>query len=252
MTGRNPLAVLLAAFLFPLPLLATLDPVTPAVALVLELVVCAALRIGPAAVLRRAWPLLLGAASVAVTVLPFAAPAGAVVLRVGGAELTSGVLVDAAALGLRVVAVALPGVLVLAHVDPTALADALIQHGRLPARFTLGALAALRLLPALRGEWSQLTLARRARGLASGRNPLRRAQAFVSVAFALLVGAVRAGTRLATAMDARGFDSDQTRTSARPRAFTRADVAVVLAAAALGAGLLAAALLGGWWRRPFG
>ena len=52
-----------------------------------------------------------------------------------------------------------------------------------------------------------LTLARRARGVDAGRNPVARLRLFASTAFALLVGAIRRGTRLAVAMDARGFDS---------------------------------------------
>ncbi len=52
-----------------------------------------------------------------------------------------------------------------------------------------------------------ITVARRARGVEAGRNPVARLRLFVSTAFTLLVGAIRRGTRLAVAMDARGFDS---------------------------------------------
>jgi energy-coupling factor transport system permease protein len=53
--------------------------------------------------------------------------------------------------------------------------------------------------------------------------------------FGLLVGAIRRGTRLATAMDARGFDSTVPRTVARPQRFTGADVLFVVGALAVGA-----------------
>jgi energy-coupling factor transport system permease protein len=84
-----------------------------------------------------------------------------------------------------------------------------------------------------------LTLARRARGVDAGRNPVARLRLFVSTAFALLVGALRRGTRLAVAMDARGFDSGVARSYARRQLFTRADAALLIGALALAAATLA-------------
>jgi energy-coupling factor transport system permease protein len=78
-------------------------------------------------------------------------------------------------------------------------------------------------MPLLGEEWRMLTLARRARGVDAGRNPVARVRLFGSLTFALLVGAIRRGTRLATAMDARGFDSGLPRTIARPQHFGPAD-----------------------------
>jgi energy-coupling factor transport system permease protein len=148
--------------------------------------------------------------------------------------------------------VALPGVVVFASTDPTDLADALIQNVRTPPRFAIGALAAFRLVPLLGQEWRMLTLARRARGVDAGRNPVARARLFASTAFALLVGAIRRGTRLAVAMDARGFDSGLPRTSARRQAFRAADGALVAGAAALAAAILAASIATGAFRPILG
>lgn len=78
-----------------------------------------------------------------------------------------------------------------------------------------------------------LTLARRARGIDAGRNPLAAARLFVSTAFAMLVGALRRGGRLAVAMDARGFDSGLPRSYARRQIFRPADTALVVGALAL-------------------
>ena len=125
----------------------------------------------------------------------------------GPFAVTTGVLLTALGMALRVFAVALPGMIVFATTDPTDLADALVQNVRAPARFAIGALAAFRLVPLLGQEWQMLALARRARGIDAGRNPVARLRLFASTAFALLVGAIRRGTRLAVAMDARGFDS---------------------------------------------
>ncbi len=142
---------------------------------------------------------------------------------------------------LRLIAIGLPGMLVFATIDPTDLADSLMAHLRVSPRFAIGALAAFRLMPLLTDEWRQLSLARRARGIDAGWNPLARARLSGSTAFALLVGAIRRGTRLATAMEARGFDSGTARTSARQAYFGALDVMVV----AGGAVVAAVALLAG-------
>jgi hypothetical protein len=74
-----------------------------------------------------------------------------------------------------------------------------------------------------------------ARGVDAGRNPFAAGRLFASTMFGLLVGAIRRGTRLATAMDARGFDSTVPRTVARRQRFTGADVLFVVGALAVGA-----------------
>jgi len=65
------------------------------------------------------------------------------------------------------------------------------------------------------------------------------------LAFALLVGAIRRGTRLATAMDARGFASGTPRTFARRRYFRAADAALVAGTAVLATAILATAIATG-------
>jgi len=236
---RNPVAKLGAALLFSLPLVATLDPLTPALALTVELALLPLFGVRYRVLARRVWPLALAAAGILVTMVLFAADrTGPLLVTLGPFAITTGVLVNALGLMLRVFAVALPGVIVFATTDPTDLADALVQNAKAPARFALGALAAFRLIPLLGEEWQMLTLARRARGIDAGRNPLARLALFGSTAFALLVGALRRGGRLALAMDARGFDSGLPRTHARRQTFGRADTALLV-----GAGLLATAFL---------
>ncbi|MFY1687243.1 energy-coupling factor transporter transmembrane component T family protein [Plantactinospora sp. WMMB782] len=237
---RNPVAKVAAALVFSVALIATVDPVTPAVAIGFQLAVVPLFGVRYAALARRAWPLLLSALGIFGTLLLFAAErTGTLLWQAGPVEITTGVLGTALGMALRVVAVALPGVLVFATTDPTDLADALVQNVKAPPRFAIGALAAFRLVPLLAVEWQMVSLARRARGIEAGRNPLARLRLFGSTAFTLLVGAIRRGTRLAAAMDARGFDSGVPRTAARRQRFGPADAAViagavVLAGAALG------------------
>jgi energy-coupling factor transport system permease protein len=209
--------------------------------------------VGPARLVRRGWPVLFGIAGAALTVVLFAADRGGTeVFAVGPLVVTTGVLTTALGLGLRLAAVALPGILVFATTDPTDLGDALVQNARAPARFAIGALAAFRLVPLLGQEWQALTLARRARGVDAGRNPVAHVRMFVSTAFALLVGAIRRGTRLAVAMDARGFDSGLPRTHAREQRFAAADWVLVAAAGALATAILAASVLTGLYRPVIG
>jgi energy-coupling factor transport system permease protein len=144
---------------------------------------------------------------------------------------------------LRILAVALPGVVLVATTDPTDLADALAQVARLPHRFVLAALAAARLLGVLADEWAVLGLARRARGLGDD-GPIGTLRNHLGRVLALLVLAVRRATTLAVAMEARGFGVTSRRTWARPSRLHRRDAVVVgyglfVAGAATAAGLLA-------------
>ncbi|MFM9701374.1 energy-coupling factor transporter transmembrane component T family protein, partial [Streptomyces europaeiscabiei] len=79
--------------------------------------------------------------------------------------------------------------------------------------------------------WRTMTLARRARGLGD-HGALRR---FLCMAFVLLVFAVRRGTTLATAMEARGFGAPVERTWSRPsRLHPRDGVALAGAVVVIG------------------
>ena len=231
LAGADPLATLGAAFVLGTLVALTDDAVTPAVTLLLELV---ALRAGgvPLRVLaRRGWPLLVSAGGVGVST----------VLLAGGDDRWPA----ATAAVVRVLAVALPGFAVLLTVDPLRLADALVARGRVPAKIAYGTLAALRLLPLLAQQWQTIALARRARGVDAGGNPWRAAQLFTGQVLALLVAAVRRGSRLAVAMEARGFDPDAPRTLARPDLTTWRDRAIAAGGPALGGLAIAvSALLG--------
>jgi energy-coupling factor transport system permease protein len=97
-----------------------------------------------------------------------------------------------------------------------------------------------------------ISLARRARGIDAGRNPVAKLRLFGSTAFALLVGALRRGGRLAVAMDARGFDAGTPRSYARRQVFGRADAALLIGAAVLSGAALAASVLTGLFRPIIG
>ena len=95
--------------------------------------------------------------------------------------------------------------------DPTDLADGLVQILRLPQRFVYGGLAGMRMFTLLQDDWRALGQSRRSRGLGDGSTIKR----VFSQAFSLLVVSIRRGTKLATAMEARGFGSSAPRSQAR-------------------------------------
>ena len=225
----NPIAKLASAAILMAFLFLSSGPVAPIVVLA---GLSAGIPLGGLSMrvlLVRTWPLLVAASSVGVLNIVFA-PGG------------SGSLVAGLSLGLRLLGIALSGVLAIASTDPTALADSLQQQARVSPRLAVGVLAAVRMLPMLAAEWQVLAMARRARGVDAGFSPLAAARLWFGMLLALLVGAVRRATRLATAMDARGFGSAPCRTVARPQRMRSADwlllaVAAGLAAAATGMGL---------------
>ncbi len=247
----NPVAKIGAAGVLMVGLLLSLDPVTPSVLLAIELALVPATGVSVRTLARRTWPLLLGVAGVALANL-IVVDGGRTLLDLGPLEVSSNAVDAAVAVSLRLLAIALPGVLVLATTDPMDLADALVQRWHAPARFAYGALAALRLLPLLSADWHQITRARRARGLDPGWSPVAHLRAFAATVLAVLVAAVRRGVRLATAMEARGFGAtDVARTVARPQPLLARDW--VLLAGSVGVVLVATAVsvAVGSWRLPF-
>jgi len=249
----NPVAKLAAALLPVTVLVLTTDPLTPAIMLLAMLAALpfTGVRLGP--FLRRTWFLLPAGLLVGVTNVLFADVAGGTTLvDAGPLRVSTTTLWLALGVVLRVYAVALPGALVFATTDVTALADALVQQLRLPWRFTLGALAAFRLLPLLAQEWQLIWLARRARGVDAGRNPFARLRLFGTAVFTLLVCAIRRAVRLSAALEARGFGSRRGRTFARTMRMRPTDWLLLAAVAAVLAVAVGSSVLAGTWRAVAG
>lgn len=239
----NPVAKLLVAAMIGVGLVLSLDWVSAAVALAGELALLPWLGIPAAALLRRSAPILIAAPLGALTILLYGQPSGRTHAQFLLVHITDGSIELAIATGLRVLAIALPAVWLLASVDPTDLADALGQVLRLPARFVLGALGALRLVTLLGEDWRAIGLARRARGLGDR----GRVRGFLGQAFGLLVLAIRRGTALATAMEARGLGAPGPRTWARPSRLRARDAVFVAVGAAVVALAITVSVATGSW-----
>jgi len=237
----NPVAKLAAAAILMSALFLSADPITPGLIVLVLLAAVSLTGLHPRDLLARSWPLLLAALAVGILNTVFAPE------RPAAESLVSGV-----GLGLRLLGIAMAGLLALATTDPTDLADALQQQLHLSPRAAVGTLAAVRLLPVMAGEWQTLALARRARGVDAGRSPLAAARIAFGMLLALLVGAVRRATRLAMAMEARGFGALPCRSVARPHGMHVGDWALIVGALLIAAGAVGISLAVGSWRFIFG
>ncbi|GAA1492212.1 energy-coupling factor transporter transmembrane component T family protein [Curtobacterium herbarum] len=240
----QPVASLLGVIALGVVLVLSLDLVSATAALLLELALLPVLRIPVRTLLLRTSPVLVAVPLAGMSIALYGQPSGRVWFDFAFAHVTDGSLQLALATMLRVLAVGIPGIVLFIRTDVTDLADGLAQILRLPARFVLGALAAIRMMTLLGDDWRQLAMARRARGVAdSGR--LRRG---LSMAFGLLVVALRRATTLAVAMESRGLGAPGRRTWARPVRFAGPEWAMVGVLLGIGAVAVVAAVLAGTWR----
>lgn len=231
----NPVTRLAAAVVVTAPLVVTLDWASSTVILAAELVLLLIAGLAVRSLVLSTWPLLIAAPLAGVGMLLYGAPSGRVYASLWFAHITTGSIALAIAVTLRALAIGVPSIVMFRGVDSTRLADGLAQRVHLPANFVLGTLAAQRLVGLLLSDWRQMTLARRARGLGDAA-AIRR---FLGMAFALLVLAIRRGTKLATAMEARGFGAGSRRTWARPSPLGGWDAGLLGIAAAVAASGLA-------------
>lgn len=242
--GVNPVTKIVLALLLSVPLFASIDVVSPLVAIALQLLCLPLTGLSLMTVLRRLLPIALFAPVAGVSMLLYAKPEGEIYWRFGFAAISEGSILLALAVTLRVIALGLPTILLFGRTDPTELGDALAQVAHLPSRFVLGVLAGTRMLGLFLDDWRTMALARRARGVGD-RGAVRR---FFSMAFVLLVFAVRRGTKLAMAMEARGFGSGIPRTWARPSRLHARDGIAALGGVAIMVLAIVAAVAAGVFR----
>lgn len=242
--GVNPVTKLVMALVLSVPLFASIDVVSALVAITLQLLCLPLTGLRLSTVLRRLLPIALFAPIAGLSMLLYAEPAGRIYWSFAFATISDDSIALAIAVSLRVIALGLPTIMLFGGTDPTQLADALAQVARLPSRFVLGILAGTRMLGLFLDDWRTMGLARRARGVGD-RGVIRR---FFSMAFVLLVFAVRRGTKLAMAMEARGFGSGIPRTWSRPSRLHARDAIALLGGVGVMALALAAAVLAGTFR----
>ena len=210
--------------------LATTTAIAPALILIVVALAAALLggAVRPGHLFAGLGPLVVAALAIALTNLLFsgsnADPRAAEVAHLGPLRVTVAALAVAEGLFARVLAIVAVGGVVALTTDPTNLVDALAHQARVPARFAYGALAAYQAVPRLSEDLATIRDTRRLRGLRSSWHP--------RVLVGLLVRAIRHADQLADAMDARAFGTGP-RTSYRPIAWSRLDLAVAVAGTAI-------------------
>lgn len=243
---RNALAKLIGLVLITLALVMSIDWVSSAVVIAASFLLLPVAGIRIRGFLARIWPFALGAVVAAWGTAIAGEESGRILLDLGFTTISQGSLELGIALGSRAFAIVLPSVIVFSSTDPTDLADSLAQQLKLPSRFVLGALAAMRLLGLLAEHWTTLGYARRARGLGAHGGLAARARTIGSQAFGLLVQAIRTATRVAITMESRGFGAGP-RSWARPARLSRGDLPVLLVSAVIAMTAVTAAVFSGAW-----
>lgn len=251
LSHRQPVVKLAAIVALSLLLFLVIDPVTPSLFLAVTLVAGWRLGgIGPGTYLRVLAPLAVVGLGFIWTNALFARTVdpSAPAWSLGPLHATLPGFLFGLAIALRGLAIGALSVTFVLTTDPTDLAVGLIRHARVPFRIAYPTLAAYRFLPLFRDEIEQIELARRVRGQLLGGDPLTRAVRRLGEIVPLLASAVRRASRIAVAMDARGFAAARTRTYLRTSPLAGEDVTVGVAALAIGLALIALGAAGGWLR----
>lgn len=243
----NLVARIIGALLMCIPMFFSLDVVSAGSALAIELVLLWIGGVAPWTTLRRTWPVWIAALGSLLSVTLYGSASGAVLLDWGWIHVTEGSVYYGLATAVRVGAIAMPSVILALGLDPTDLADGLVQILRCPSRFVYGGLAGMRMFTLLQEDWRALGLSRRSRGLGDG-NAVGRA---LSQAFGLLVVSIRRATRLATAMEARGFGGDTPLSRVRVSALHPIDAVFCVICVAIPLVALGLALATGTWHFAF-
>lgn len=207
----NPVTRILGLALLTTPLMFTVDWVSATVVLAFTLLMVPLCGLGYGRFFKRAVAILIVAPLAGIPMALYGQAGGETYLNWGLIHVTELSVSLAGAMVLRVLAIALPVVLLSADVDPTDLGDGLSQVLRLPERFVIGTVAALRMLTLLRDDLDAMRRSRRARGIADQ----GKIKYWFTLSFGLLVMSLRRAGKLATAMEARGFGGPTKRSWAR-------------------------------------
>ena len=181
----NAVSRIIGALLLCIPMFISLDVVSASTALGIEFVLLWIGGVAPWTVCRKTWPVWIAAAGSFISVFLYGRTSGEILWQGGWIVISEGSINLAIATAIRVAAIAVPGVILALGLDPTDLADGLVEILHFSPRFVYG--------------------------LGDG-NAIARA---LSQAFGLLVLSIRRATKLATAMEARGFGSGAPRSQAR-------------------------------------
>lgn len=170
--------------------------------------------------------------------------AGQPLVHVGRFAITPASMLSAAALALRIDALAFGFMLLLWTTEQGEMVAGLTRLG-LPFGASLTIAIAMQFVPSLERVAGEIMEAQQARGLrVPRRNPIAIGRAYLPVLVPLLITALRMADHLALALEARGYRPGARRTSRRRLHMTGRDWVVTLGSLAIAAGAALSALLG--------
>jgi energy-coupling factor transport system permease protein len=239
---RDPTVKLAVILGISLLLIFIVDPVTPALFLAVAIAVALAGGARPKTIARALVPLTVLGVGFVWSNTVFAATQGPATWTIGPIHLSEPGLRFGLAIAIRGIAIGILSLTFVWTTDPTDLVVSLIRHARLPFRIGYPLLAGYRFLPFFTDEYAQVRLARQVRG-ARPRGLLGRGREAVGELVTLLSDATRRATRIAIAMDARGFAAATERTYYRDARLAWGDAIFVVGAAIATTALL---MLSAW------
>lgn len=250
--GRNPVIKLAVLTTVSVGLTPILDPFTPVLFLALALIAARILGgIAPSRIGRTLLPFVASVLGIFVANLLFNRlnRTADALTYLGPLKITLPALMMAASLSLRMLCFAVFSLVFVWTTDTNDLILSLVHQLRLRYRVAFGIMVGYRMLPLLRGHYDLIRAAHRVRGVQERKGHMPQLGNLKRYSVPLLAGAVRQASRVALAMDARGFGAFPTRTYRRRMLVDRQDwlflcatvlitAAIVLASRAAGLGRL--------------
>jgi energy-coupling factor transport system permease protein len=238
---RNPTVKLLVLLVIFGSLTIVFDPFTPVVFFTLALMAAWILGgIRPTQTLRTLLPFIATVAGVFLANILFNrlnATTDAL-FYLGPLKVTRPALTTGASLSFRMLSFAAFSIAFVRTTDPTDLILSLIHQMRLHYRLAYGTMVGYRMLPLLQGEYEAIRAAHRVRGVQEREGKLAVFSRMKRYSIPLLAGAVRRASRVALAMDARGFGAFPERSYRRRMRVSGQDWLFLSATVALTAGLI--------------
>lgn len=126
--------------------------------------------------------------------------------------------------GFRTLSYLFYGVIFVLTTDVTDFVYSLMQQLRFKPKWAYALLAGIRFLPQFWNEFEQIRAAHRVRGIHRSRGITGKIRAFMRYTIPLLAQGIRKADRVAVALEARGFDGTQNRTTYRHVTLSKTDV----------------------------
>ena len=197
-TTTHSVALLIASIVPPLTVIWGLDPITPLIvgSLSALLIVLFHARhiVAPATIAINSF--VIGTVAIVAASFLYAKPKGYMLFSWGWVTVTEGAITVAVSTLLRILAIAVPALLIAKSISIHQIMATLALRNVLPNRIALAILISLRLVSVIANDVSETLQAQRARG---------KAMPVLAVANVSLVIAIRRAVRMSVTAEVRGF-----------------------------------------------